>query len=85
VENQTSSGHLNDLQNFSAKVGHRHQGKTGTPDKIQEIIYMKMKKRKKKKNATRRLMIKIVIVFLVALSSENIASICSVFAFLVYP
>jgi len=37
--NQTSLGDLDGLQNVGAKVGHRHHRRTGTLDKIQNMVY----------------------------------------------
>jgi len=45
MESQTSPGHLNDLQNIGAKVGHHE---TSALNKIQNIVLMKKKKKEKK-------------------------------------
>jgi len=47
MESQTSPGHLNDLQNVGAKVGHQHH-ETSALNKIQNMVLMKKKKKEKK-------------------------------------
>jgi len=44
MEDQTTPGQLDGLQNVDAKVKHQHYRRTGALDKIQEVSYKKKRK-----------------------------------------